>query len=204
MQWKSIVPFELNPSDDRYPKILQKIPDYLPSTLFVFGDLKKINIPWLSLFCSSKCPGNLILKSYDLSIALQKAGIPVASGFHSPVEEDMLRIALRGEQEILICPARGFEGMQIPTEYHQPLEDGRLILASIFPPKLKRPNIKIAYDRNRFVAALAEKVLVIHAEPGGKLVSLCQEIMAWGKPLYTLDSDHNRPLIEMGAEIYRE
>jgi predicted Rossmann fold nucleotide-binding protein DprA/Smf involved in DNA uptake len=192
-------------SNPVFPNKLSAIPGKNAFKVFyILGNSSLLLEPWLALFCSSKCPGSLILQAYDLSMALQMTSVPLASGFHSPAEQDTLKMALRGEQKILISPARGLEGMRIPVECRKPLGNGRLILASMFPPKLKRPTAEIAYERNRFVAALAEKVLVIHAEAGGKLAALCQEILAWGKPLYTLESEHNRALIEMGAQIYCE
>jgi predicted Rossmann fold nucleotide-binding protein DprA/Smf involved in DNA uptake len=173
------------------------------SELFILGTPDLLSQSWLALFCSSICPGSLILQAYDLALAMQKAGASLAGGFHSPVEQDTLKIALRGEQRILVSPARGLEGMRVPIVCRKPLENGRLLFASIFPAKFKRPTAETAHERNRFVAALAEKVLVIHAEPGGKLAALCQEILAWGKPLYTLESEHNRALIDLGAQIFR-
>lgn len=172
------------------------------SELFILGSPDLLSKSWLALFCSSKCPGSVIIQAYDWALAIQKANVPLAGGFHSPVERDALKIALRGEQNILVSPARGLEGMRIPVPCRKPLENERLLFISIFPATFKRPTAETAHERNRFVAALAAKVLVIHAEPGGKLASLCQEVLAWGKPLYTLENEHNRALIEMGAQIY--
>ena len=161
---------EIEPSHPTIPERLSTFLHERPNAgLWIIGSPSLLSQPWLALFCSSKCPGSLILQAYDRSLALQKAGVPLASGFHSPVEQDSLRIALRGEQQILVCPARGLEGMRIRKEYQKPISEGRLLLASIFPGKLKRPTAETACDRNRFVAALAEKVLVIHTEPGGKI-----------------------------------
>lgn len=194
-------------ADARFTTNLQRLSllnsSWMQESVSFIGNLVLLESPLLAWFCSSKCPGSLILQAYDLSIALQKAGTPIAGGFHSPVEQDALRVALRGKQSVLISPARGLNGMHIPVEYRKPLDDGRLLLASVFPATLKRPTAETAYERNRFVAALAEKVLVIHAEPDGKLAALCQEILTWGKPLYTLESEHNRAVIEMGAQIFR-
>jgi hypothetical protein len=58
---------------------------------------------------------------------------------------------------------------------------------------VRRATLETAERRNRYVAALAERVLVIHAAPGGKL-----EALGWGKAVYTLESEHNRGLIERG------
>jgi len=69
----------------------------------------------LALFCSKKCPGNLILKAYDLVHELRESGTTVISGFHTPIEKECLRILLRGDQPIIICPARSIENMRIPS-----------------------------------------------------------------------------------------
>ena len=156
---------------------------------------------WTALFCSSKCPGSLILQAYDLSIVLQKENVPIASGFQSPIEKEALTIALRGEQKILIALARGLDGMRIPKEYRKPLEEGRLLLASIFPGKVKRPSAETAERRNHFVAGLAERILVVHAAPGGRLEGQCREWLGEGKWVETLESEYNRNLLEMGAGI---
>jgi len=53
--------------------------------------------------------------------------------------------------------------------------------------------------RNRFVAALANAVLIAHARPGSKTEALAREVIGWGKPVYTLDHPANRNLLELGA-----
>ena len=44
----------------------------------------------------------------------------------------MLTILLRGEQPIVVCPARCLARMRVPREYRAPLEAGRLLLLSPF------------------------------------------------------------------------
>ena len=173
-----------------------------PAKLAVIGVPERLSLPWLALFCSSKCPGSLIIKAYNLSPALQGTKIALAGGFHSPVEKDALRVALRGSQQLLICPARGLEGMRIPETYRKPLDDGRLIFISPFSEKIKRPTQQTSIERNRLVAALSERVLVIHAELDSKLTLLCQEVLSWGKPIYTLNDPTNDHLVSMGVKIF--
>jgi predicted Rossmann fold nucleotide-binding protein DprA/Smf involved in DNA uptake len=43
-----------------------------------------------------------------------------------------------------------------------------------------------AVYRNRFVAALADAVLIAYAHPGSSTEQLAREIVDWGKPVYTL------------------
>jgi len=123
----------------------------------------------LALLCSRRCPGNLILKAYDLAHSLREAGVTVIGGFHTPVEKECLRILLRGSQPIIICPARSIEGMRIPAAWKQPLEQERLLLLSPFE-KMHR-TAALAEQRNQFIASIADDVLFVHASVGSKTES---------------------------------
>jgi predicted Rossmann fold nucleotide-binding protein DprA/Smf involved in DNA uptake len=74
----------------------------------------------VALFCSARCPGDLILKAYDLAKKLRDDGVTVISGFHSPIEKECLRILLRGKQPLIICPARSLANLRVPTEWKRP------------------------------------------------------------------------------------
>ncbi len=166
------------------------------------GDVRLLRVPLLALFCSIKCPGNIILKTFDLMKELRDKNVTVISGFHSPMEQECLDILLRGKQPIIVCPARSIETMRIPKEWRKPLEDGRLLVLSPFPAKEKRKSSKRAELRNRLVAALAGRVLVPHASPGGKTEQLCREVVESGKPLYTFETKHNENLMKLGAKPF--
>ena len=49
----------------------------------------------LPIFCSVQCPGDLILKSYDLARALRAHPITLIGGFQSPIEKEFLELLLR-------------------------------------------------------------------------------------------------------------
>ena len=154
-----------------------------------------------ALFCSSRCPGDVILKMYDLSRAMRDAGVPVIGGFQSPMEKECLRILLRGDQPVVICPARGIENMRIPREWRKPLDEGRLLILSPFPSTLRRPTAASATQRNELVATLANRVLIAHAAPNGKTEALARRLAESGKPLITIESPANKNLLEMGANV---
>ncbi len=63
--------------------------------------------PKVVLFCSVKCPGKLILNTYDLAKRFRDEGVSVISGFHSPMEQECLRILLRSPHPVIWCLARG-------------------------------------------------------------------------------------------------
>ena len=161
---------EIIPRDDpRYPaRLRQRLGADAPPELTALGKLDLLSGPITALFCSARCPGSVILPAYDQAAKWRDAGRCVISGFHSPVEKECLRILLRGEPPIIICPARGLP-KRIPPDWKKPLADGRLLILSIFPQNESRITADLAARRNELVAALADEVFVAHATPGGRL-----------------------------------
>ena len=195
-------PLHFSPDAPRYPARLRRaFGSAVPATVAMLGNLDILRQRTLAVFCSIRCPGDLILAAYDLALALRDGGVAVASGFHSPVEQECQRILLRGSQPLVICPARPLEGMHLPAEWRTALDRGRLLLLSPFTPASSqhRPTADLAAERNTFAAALADAVLVAHAAPGGKTERLCRDVLAWGTPLLTLDSPDNAHLLALGA-----
>ena len=140
----------------------------------------------LGFVCSTRCPGDVILQTYDLARALRDAGVPVIGGFHSPMEKECLDLLLRGRQPVVICPAREISQMRIPTAWRPAVEEGRLLIASPFSAPQSRPTADLAIQRNRFVAALATEMFVSHAEPGSKTDDFCGWCLAHQIPQLTL------------------
>ena len=196
--------FHLNLNTVVYPL---RLPAYLgqhtPASVTTLGNLDLLSQPALALLCSVKCPGSIILQSYDLTQQLCERTIPVIGGFHSPIEKECLTILLRGQGPVLICPARSLVGMRLPAEWKVPFEQGRLLLLSPFPEWQRRPTTQSAQERNHFVAALADHIFIAYAAPGGKTEQFCREIVGWGKPVYTFDHPANAHLIEMGVRAVR-
>jgi predicted Rossmann fold nucleotide-binding protein DprA/Smf involved in DNA uptake len=191
----------INQNDPFYPSALKKyLGASFPVTLTATGNLDILQGKTLAVFCSNKCPGNIILKTYDLLRQIRERGITVISGFHSAIERECLNILLRGKQSVIICPARSIEGMRIKPEYKKPLEDGRLLILSPFAGKEKRISLDRAIRRNYFLAALATDVLIPYAAPGSKTETFCRELLKWGKRVYTTDDEKNTSLIETGIK----
>ncbi|MCY3799972.1 MAG: hypothetical protein OXG46_00160 [Chloroflexi bacterium] len=173
------------------------LPD-VDSKLRAIGAHRILDLSLTALFCSVRCPGDLILKTYDLARLLRDAGVPVIAGFQSPMEKDCLEILLRGKQPAVVCPARGVGLMRVPSAWRAPIEDGRLLVVSPFDDSQRRVTAKLARERNEFVARLARALLLIHAAPGGKTEQLARRTLADGKPVFTLESPNNANLIELG------
>lgn len=193
--------FQLKQGDLVYPSAWKKfLGDCHPEIITTMGNLDILNQKKLAFFCSVKCPGHLILKTYDLAQHLKEAGVTVIGGFHSPIERECLRILLRGPQPVIVCPARSLKGMRLQAEYKDPIKKGQLLLLSPFKESKNRNTVEAADERNRFVAALADTILVAHASPNSKTEMFCRELLTWGKRLYTFESDSNSNLIQLGAK----
>src|ERR1700747_2240683 len=95
----------LKPDNSAYPAAIEERLGNRPP-IAALGTLDLIQARPLALFCSIKCPGDVILGTYDLIRALRDAGIPMIGGIHSPMEKECLTLRLRGTQPIIICPAR--------------------------------------------------------------------------------------------------
>jgi len=191
---------KIQSNDPGYPPVLHEYLDEdVPGVVTAIGDMGLLNTKLIGFFCSVKCPGKLIIQVHDLAHELRQAGTTVISGFHSPVEQECLRILLRGTQSVIICPARSIEKMRIRAEYRKPLDQGRLLFLSPFLDKPHRTTAQSALRRNYFVAALANQIFVAHAEPGGKTEQFCRDILNWKKPVFTLPNEANEHLVAMGA-----
>ena len=163
------------------------------------GNLDLLDRRLIGFFCSVRCPGDAILKTYDLARTLRSADVPLIGGFQSPMEKDFLDLVLRGPSSVVVCPARGLGTMRIPKGWKNPLAEGRLLLLSFFDDNIRRPTAEIAAKRNAHVAALANRLLIAHAEKGGKTEKLCKDALAQGKPVFALDSPDNAHLLQLGA-----
>jgi len=191
--------FHLRQSDPRYPAILTThLGDRAPESVSALGNLEILQRKTLALFCSVRCPGNLIVQTYDLAHKIRRSGVTVIGGFHSPMERQCLAILLRSPHPVIICPARSLP-KRVPLEFRVPLAEGRLLLLSPFDEAVNRGDEETARQRNRFVAALADQIFAAYAAPNSSTERFCLEVIAWGKPLYTFAGDANENLLGLGA-----
>ena len=163
------------------------------------GSLSILDRPLIGFFCSVRCPGDAILKTYDLARMLRETDAAIIGGFQSPMEKECLDLLLRGSTSVVVCPARGLGRIRIPPSWQEPLAEGRLLILSFFNDGIRRPTADLAIKRNAHIAALADRVLIAHAEKGGKTEALCKEALAQGKSVFVIDSPDNAHLVELGV-----
>jgi predicted Rossmann fold nucleotide-binding protein DprA/Smf involved in DNA uptake len=182
-----------------YPAALERLSDDAPAEIYLFGNTALLREPVLGLFCSIAAPGRVVVETYDVARSLARSGGTVAGGFQSPLEREVLDYLLRGSACAIICPGRSLHAMRLPALWRRALAASRLLLLSPFPPDLKRPTAAVAEERNRLVAALASRLLFLHATPGGRLARLARQAAGWGVPMYCLDHPANEDLRVLGA-----
>ena len=168
----------------------------------VQGDLALLDGVLTGFFCSVRCPGDIILKTYDLAKALRGVEITLIGGFQSPMEKEFLDVLLWGRVRVVICPARGLGNMRVPKNWRAPLADGRLLLFSFFDDNIRRPTAAIVVRRNAYVAAVSNRILVAHAQQNSKTEALCKYALTSRKLVLTLDSPHNAHLMALGASRF--
>ena len=184
-----------------YPPQLRDLPEaYRPAEITAMGNPALLHARTIALLCSQSCPGDLASQAYDVAQSLRDLGAIVASGFHSPMEKTCLQVLLASPHPVVVAMARSLsKAPKLPSEYRRPMEEGRLLVLSCFEPDIDRVTRETAARRNLFVATLAAKIFVAHAQEGGSSISLCRKVIDWGKPLYTLAAPRNEAVIDLGA-----
>src|SRR3972149_7069246 len=89
--------------EEGYPAAISKyLGNNAPESITVLGNTDILRKKMLALFSSVKCPGKLILQTYDLMQNLKEANVTIISGFHSTMEQECLTILLRGNNPVII------------------------------------------------------------------------------------------------------
>lgn len=174
----------------------------LPRRIFSIGNPVRLEHRSIALVCSIRCPGSIVIQTFDAMRELRDAGVALIGGFHSPMERECLDILLRGSQPVIMCAAKRLRGLRLGMAGRKALHDGRLLVITHFGDEVTRATAAQAVQRNELVAAMADAVLVPYASPGGKAEVTAKNVLARGQPLFTFSGEGNARLIEAGAGCY--
>jgi len=171
----------------------------------LIGNPEILNRDLLGIFCSQKCPGELILKTYDTVKKIREQNRVVISGFHSSLEKDIFEILLRGSQPVGLCLARNLEGYRIPRNLLEHLQRGRLfVLAPNYSNDEGRITRKTVEQRNALIFNLSNSILMVYAQPGGILERNFQWYRRDKQNVYALSSRFNDHLFHQGVISWNE
>jgi len=158
------------------------------------GNRDLLKRPLIAFFCSQQCPGEIIIKAQDWANQAVGDSHTIISGFHTPVEKEVLRILLRGKHPAIMCMARGLENYRVPVDLKPGIADGTLLLVSPFPASERRVTSDLAEKRNRHILTMVDTVLIAHAAPGGKTFDLATATKERGLKLLSFASNYNEHL----------
>jgi predicted Rossmann fold nucleotide-binding protein DprA/Smf involved in DNA uptake len=153
------------------------LPDPKPATLHAVGNPALLAGPLLGLLASRDCPGRILLDTLELVPPWVRDGRVILSGFHSPLEQQVLRSVLRRNGCVVKILARGMQEYHPPEQERAPLTNGTLLVVTAYPDRVRRTTRETALARNRLVLALASELLTPYIAPESGLASLLTE---WG------------------------
>lgn len=167
--------------------------------LTVAGNTGLPGLPSLCLLTSSEVPPDLILPSFDLAWRLREHGLPVAGGFQGEVEAICLRVLMNGTGPLLVCPARALDGITLSARDRERMDGGQLAYLSCERPACRRATTQVAMRRNDMLLGLADRVVVLSAPPGSRVLRSCAGFLERGGAVACFDHRWNRDLLLLGA-----
>lgn len=124
-----------------------------------------------AFFASRQCPGTAIRAAMDWALQQARVKRVVISGFHSPLEQSVLKVLLQARSPVVTVLARPVNGAKLPSEWTEPVAQGHMAVVSM-ATTANRLTSELALARNQLVAQLATDIVVAHASAGGALAGL--------------------------------
>ena len=103
-----------------------------PVRLHASGNFALLEKTATAFLCASACPGDKILEAYEWARHQCDIGGTVISGFHTPVEKDVLAILARRGANLIWVPGRDLPQTLDPV-FKTPFAENRLLILSPFP-----------------------------------------------------------------------
>ena len=138
------------------------------------GNPSLLDLPMTAFFASRQCPGTAIRAAMDWALEQARAKAVVVSGFHSPLEQSVLKVLIQARSPVVAVLARPVEGAKLPPDWAEPLAQGHMAAVSV-AMDATRLTEGAATARNMVVAHLASCIVVAHASSGGTLEGLCAQ-----------------------------
>lgn len=142
--------------------------------------------PLTAFFASRQCPGAAIRAATDWALQQVRERCAVIGGFHSPLEQSMLRLLMEAGGSTVVVLARPVSGAMLDSTWHGAIGAGRMAVVSR-AARTQRLAEQAAHDRNDRAARLANQIVVGHASPDGTLARQCARWLSEGLSLRYLD-----------------
>ena len=142
------------------PHLAPRIAADIAARLIGIGNPALLAEPLLGLIASRQCPGHVFIETLERVPEWAKAGRVLVSGFHSPLEQQVLRSLLRRQGRAVkvlarhLPPGRDYRPAALERE---PLTQGRLLILSASPATENRTTRASALARNGLVVTLSDE-----------------------------------------------
>lgn len=158
---------------------LQRIGPALAGKIVGVGEVSLLGAPLLGMIGSRECPGQVLLETLEHVPKWVKAGRVIVSGFHSPLEQQVLRSVLRRKGRVVKVLARGLDPersvLRLTPEEGLALRESKLLVISPFGSDVTRTTRVTSLQRNQFVLALSDKTVVPHVSSGSPMEGLLRD-----------------------------
>lgn len=144
--------------------------------LFGIGNADLLAEPLLGFIASRECPGHALIETLERVPQWAQAGRVIVSGFHSPLERQVLASLLRRQGRAVKVLARGITDYRPTPEESEPIAAGRMLVISAYPPAVTRTTRATSLERNRLVLALAAESIVPFISDDSPLRTLIRKV----------------------------
>lgn len=127
-----------------------------PRKLWCVGDPDILKGRLIGIISARKIDADLALKTSQLLKQLvHLSDVSFVSGWHSPLEEEALRILLAETARIIFCLPKSLDKFVPSTEIKKSIARGQTLLVTHCSPNAKRVSRDASLRRNQLVAGLS-------------------------------------------------
>lgn len=158
----------------------------MDTSSFYLGNQSLLELPKTAFLSSRRISPEVVLKCMDWATEQRNNGICVMSGFHSPLEKDVLHFLLKGKQAVILVLGRSLY-KQVPEVFQKPLEEKRLLIVSPVSQTTHRHSAESSLVRNKYIIDAADEIVFGSLDKNGGLYPLYKEAQLNGKKICVID-----------------
>lgn len=133
------------------------------------GNKELLDRELVAFFASRLAPHNALALAQEWAYKVSKTDTIIISGFHSPIEREVLSILLSEGCCVIVALSRTLY-RKIPPHLQTPYNEGRLLFISF--REHSRPSFASSQHRNWATADIARKIVFTPFEPQSQLSAL--------------------------------
>jgi predicted Rossmann fold nucleotide-binding protein DprA/Smf involved in DNA uptake len=156
------------------PRLAHRIAPEAAARILGIGNAALLDEPLLGFIASRQCPGHVLIETLDRVPQWAQEQRVILSGFHSPLEQQVLRSLLRRNGRAVKLLARGITDYHADEQEREPLATGRMLVITACPATVARTTRASALERNQLVLTLANEILAPHIATDSPLTAMIQ------------------------------